>query len=215
MNDALRREVEELRKQKTAVLKIRYRELFGEESRSSNHAHLFRRIAWRLQAAAEGDLSARALERAAELAGDAELGLRAPGKFWRDLSSESPKPDSRDDRLPAPGTLVTREFQGRLITATVLKDRFEFEGRTYDSLSAIASKVTGTRWNGYSFFGLSLRAASRRAWPAMMSLSAPTRIGFVQPHSRMDAAILAICSRLCVRGLVARGISRSIGQRSI
>jgi Protein of unknown function (DUF2924) len=160
MNDALRREVEELRKQKTTVLKIRYSELFGEESRSSNHAHLFRRIAWRLQAAAEGDLSVRALERAAELAGDVELRLRAPGKFWRELSSGSPIADSRDARLPAPGTVVTREFQGRLITATVLKDCFEFEGQTYESLSAIASKVTGTRWNGYSFFGLNKVARS-------------------------------------------------------
>src|SRR5437763_1361393 len=48
-----------------------YRELFGEESRSSNHAHLFRRIAWRLQAKAQGDLSERARKRALELAEDA------------------------------------------------------------------------------------------------------------------------------------------------
>jgi hypothetical protein len=49
----------------------------------------------------------------------------------------------------------------------------------------------------------------------MMSSSAPTRIGLVQPHSFIDAAIRATCSRLCVRGLLDRGIRRSIGQRSI
>jgi hypothetical protein len=49
----------------------------------------------------------------------------------------------------------------------------------------------------------------------MMSSSAPARIGFVHPHSRIEAAIRATCSRLCVRGLFARGIKRSIGQRSI
>jgi len=43
----------------------------------------------------------------------------------------------------------------------------------------------------------------------MISLSVPTRIGFVQPHSLIEAAIPAICSLLCVRGFVARGIRRS------
>ena len=48
----------------------------------------------------------------------------------------------------------------------------------------------------------SFSAASNRAWPAMMSSSAPTKIGLVHPHSRIDAAILATCSRLWVRGLL-------------
>src|SRR3954451_1323283 len=56
MDQALAMEIERLRKLKTKALQARYRELFGEESRSSNRAHLFRRIAWRLQARAEGDL---------------------------------------------------------------------------------------------------------------------------------------------------------------
>jgi hypothetical protein len=159
MNDTLRKEVDALRKQKTMTLKIRYRELFGEESRSSNHAHLFRRIAWRLQAIAEGDLTGRARDRAEELAEDVDLRVRAPQKFWRELSSESAESVSRDDRLPATGTRLTREFQGQLITAVVLEEGFEFEGRTYDSLSAVAWKVTGTRWNGFTFFGLNKAAA--------------------------------------------------------
>ena len=56
-----------------------------------------------------------------------------------------------------------------------------------------------------------LRAASRRAWPAMMIPSAPARIGFVQPNSAMDAAIWATCSSLCVRAFRAKGISFSTG----
>src|SRR4051794_19223893 len=68
MREALGMEIESLRKLKTKALKTRYRELFGEESRSSNRAHLFRRIAWRLQARAEGDLSERARKRAVEVA---------------------------------------------------------------------------------------------------------------------------------------------------
>jgi hypothetical protein len=158
MNEALRQEVEELRQQKTKALKERYRELFGEESRSSNHAHLFRRIAWRLQAELEGDLTERARERAAELAEDADLRLRAPRKFWAEVSP--PSTALRDERLPAPGSVLKREFQGRSITAVVLEGGFAFEGKTYESLSAIAWKATGTRWNGFAFFSLNKGARS-------------------------------------------------------
>src|SRR5947199_8018435 len=82
VTEALAMEIESLRKLKTKALKARYRELFGEESRSSNHVHLFRRIAWRLQARAEGDLSERARRRMLELADDHALRLRAPRSFW-------------------------------------------------------------------------------------------------------------------------------------
>jgi Protein of unknown function (DUF2924) len=59
--------IEQLRELKVAALRVRYREVCGEESRSSNRQFLFRRIAWRLQARAEGDLSERARRRAARL----------------------------------------------------------------------------------------------------------------------------------------------------
>src|SRR5580704_15166471 len=54
-----------------------------------NHAHLFRRIAWRLQALAEGDLTTRARERALALAADADLRLRALRQFWRELEAKA------------------------------------------------------------------------------------------------------------------------------
>jgi hypothetical protein len=50
--------------------------------------------------------------------------------------------------------VLKREYDGRIITVKVLIDGFEHEGRRYRSLSAIASEVTGTRWNGLAFFGL-------------------------------------------------------------
>ena len=153
MNEDLRKEIEQLRRHKTKALKSRYRELFGEESRSSNHAHLFRRIAWRMQALSEGDLSQRARERAAALAVDVDLRLRAPRKFWRELAAEPPGP-ARDPRLPAAGTILQRRYQDRTIAVKILAEGFEYDGKTYESLSSIASSVTGTRWNGFSFFGL-------------------------------------------------------------
>src|SRR5260370_33928784 len=85
MDEALRQEIENLRRLKCKELKLRYRELFGEDSPSSNQQHLFRRIAWRLQAQSEGDLSERAKQRAAQLAEDLDLRLRAPRPFWDQL----------------------------------------------------------------------------------------------------------------------------------
>jgi hypothetical protein len=155
----VRQQIEALRTQKTKALKLRYRELFGEESRSSNHAHLFRRIAWRLQAEAEGDLSQRAHDRATELAADVDLRLRAPRKFWRELAAvdAGQHQPERDPRLPEAGSTLERQFQGRSLSVTVLKEGFEYDGKRFESLSAIASSVTGTRWNGFSFFGLNKR----------------------------------------------------------
>ena len=96
-------EIERLRKLKTKALRTRYQELFGEETRSWNQAHLFRRIAWRLQANAQGGLSERAQKRAGELAEEAALRLRAPRQFWRDSSVALPAPPARDGhRSPDP-----------------------------------------------------------------------------------------------------------------
>jgi hypothetical protein len=157
MNPDLRQEIESLRKLKLKQLKLRYRELFGEESPSSNHQHLFRRIAWRLQAKAMGDLSDRARQRAAQLADDVDLRLRAPRRFWRQLANqrdESGAEVKRDPRLPANGTVLRRSYQGKTIMVTILDTGFLYSAQTYKSLSAIAHRATGTRWNGFLFFGL-------------------------------------------------------------
>ena len=60
----------------------------------------------------------------------------------------------RQDDRPIAGTRLIREYQGVEHTVTVLHDGFEWEGRPYRSLSAIARAITGTRWNGWMFFGL-------------------------------------------------------------
>src|ERR1700681_2531763 len=81
MDPAVIKAIDELPQSKVAALQKRYRELFGEESKSSNKQFLFRRIAWRLQANDEGDLSERARRRATEIADDRDLRLRAPKEF--------------------------------------------------------------------------------------------------------------------------------------
>lgn len=151
-------------------LREKYREIFGEESRSNHKQFLIRRIAWRLQALAEGDLSERARQRALEIANDADLRIRAPKGFR--IAGEDDGADrtvisrfhgSKDDRLPKPGAELTREYKGKLVVVRVLDDGFEHEDRRYRSLSAIASEVTGTRWNGFLFFGVDGGREGRRA----------------------------------------------------
>src|SRR5580658_10048621 len=121
MDPAIIAEIEDLRQMKAGALRAKYRELFGEASRSSNKQFLFRRIAWRLQARVEGDLSERARRRALEIADDADLRIRAPEGFIaesgpshtaRPLDRAGPR---RDGRLPCPGTLLTRQFENRRI----------------------------------------------------------------------------------------------------
>jgi Protein of unknown function (DUF2924) len=153
VDDAVGMQMENLRNLKITELRTRYRDLFGEASPSFNRAHLFRRIAWRLQAQAEGGLSERARQRAGELANDLDLRLRAPRSFWREIECNG-EPANRDPRLPPTDTVLERVYQGQMLRVTVLASGFEYEGKHYASLSAIAHRVTGTRWNGFHFFGL-------------------------------------------------------------
>lgn len=160
MDSAIQQEIETLRQATAGALKRRYRELFGEDSPSSNRTHLFRRVAWRLQTRALGELSERARQRAAELADDAELRRRAPRTFWEALDAPRASPPQRDPRLPASGSVLTRTYRQRSVEVKVLETGFEYDGQTYSSLSALAHKITGTRWNGFLFFHLN--RANRR-----------------------------------------------------
>ncbi len=67
-----------------------------------------------------------------------------------------------DRRIPPPGAVLQRDYDGRNITVKMLADGFEHQGRHYGSLSAIATQVTGTRWNGLVFFGLTKAPHGRR-----------------------------------------------------
>ena len=150
-------EVEALRRANVAALRERYREVFGEEARSRHREHLFRKIAWRLQARAEGDLSVRARQRAQEIGDDAELRKIAPRDFFTvagraiDTIPGERSQRQQDRRLPMAGSLLTREWKGRTILVEVLTQGFRYENRFFPSLSAIATEVAGTRWNGLAF----------------------------------------------------------------
>ena len=161
VENAMRKEIDQLSLMPVSQLRQKYLDVFGEESRSNHKQFLFRRIAWRIQALAEGGLSERARRRALEIANDADLRVRAPKtKFGPDVTLDPKLSVSRkvasalDPRLPAPGTYLEREYKGRRIVVKVLVNGFDFDGEIYRSLSAIAHEVTGTKWNGFLFFNL-------------------------------------------------------------
>lgn len=148
------REVAALEGMSTGQLCERYAELFGQPVRTRHRAYLIRKIAWRLQAVAEGDLTERARRRAAELADDAEVRVMPPKVATPQPAVLKVTDASADSRLPAPGTAIVRKYKGRTLRVLVVKDGFEFEGQRYKSLSAVAKAVTGSHCNGFRFFNL-------------------------------------------------------------
>jgi hypothetical protein len=154
--------ITELNHLNTHALEKRHREVFGEETRSSNKQFLVRRIAWRLQAQIEGDLSERARRRMAEIADETDLHTKVPRGFlgMPGKAASSAHGTNHDLRLPPPGTELRRRCGNRDVVVKVLPKGFEYEHRRYRSLSAIAREVTGTRWNGLLFFGLTERRSA-------------------------------------------------------
>src|SRR6516225_8431905 len=148
-------EVATLQRLSIGQLRQRFADLFGEATKASNRTWLIKRIVWRLQALAEGDLSERARRRAAELARDADLRLNPP---QRKATTTTPPPEPVsipapvDHRLPPPGTILTRSYKGQLVQVQVLTEGFAYGGRVYPSLSAVAKAITGSHTNGYLFF---------------------------------------------------------------
>jgi len=151
-------------------LRSRFAEVFGESTNAGNKAWLIKRIAWRLQAVAEGGLSERARQRVGELANEADLRLSPPKPQHARHPEDEAKPNDvadssapvqADGRLPLPGTILTRLYKGQQLHLTILDQGFAFEGKVYGSLSAVAKAITGSHCNGYLFFRLSQAGGGR------------------------------------------------------
>src|SRR5437762_46945 len=145
MDPSLGRQLALLPRLTVHELRRRFAEVFGEPTLANNRVWLMKRIAWRLQALAEGDLSERARRRAAELANDADLRSYPPrasqaATVEKQSTTDAEQPDSR---LPPPGHTLSRLYKGRTLHVRVLPKGFEFEGEMYHSLSAVAKGITG------------------------------------------------------------------------
>ncbi len=149
------KEVTAMQRMTVDQLRGRYAEVFGEPTNGRHKQWLIKRIAWRMQANAEGDLSERARRKAAELANDADLRMTPPREPTNGTAPAAKRVTAKSDaRLPMPGTVITRDYKDDTIQVRVLADGFEYEGDRFKSLTAVAKAVTGKHWNGYHFFGL-------------------------------------------------------------
>lgn len=139
MTDSVLAQLAALKTTPTPALKAKWRELFGTEPPPYNRRFLESRLAYRIQELAYGGLSQATIER-----------LRAMAKQYENKDS---KPVGRGYR-PIVGTKLIRDWEGVERCVTVRAEDFEYMGRPFKSLSSIAREITGTRWNGWVFFGL-------------------------------------------------------------
>ena len=126
-------------------LKTRWRALFGEEPPGYNRKFLIKRLAYRIQEIAHGGLPSVAKERMSRF-------LEEEG--YDELGRHGAKPKTKINATPIAGTLFVREWDGERHEVRAVAKGFEYRGKHYKSLSAVARAITGTRWNGPRFFGL-------------------------------------------------------------
>ena len=135
-------EIARLRDLDVGALRARWQTVFRRQPPPHLPRHpLFRMLAYRLQADHLGDLDNESRHLLDEAASPEAAGRRA----------------ADGDRMTAelrPGTILAREWNGRMHRVTVMATGFAWNGKTYPSLSKIALAITGTRWNGPRFFGL-------------------------------------------------------------
>jgi hypothetical protein len=122
-------------------LKAEWQALFNAPAPNNSRTFLESRLAYRIQELTYGGPDKQTRRLLDLLADEVE-------------STLTRKAQIADPRNPVVGTKLIREWGGTAHTVTVLKDGFDWAGQRYKSLSAVARAITGTRWNGYRFFGL-------------------------------------------------------------
>src|SRR3981189_1174231 len=141
MKDPVLAQLAALKGAPAAALKAKWRALFDGEPPRYNRRFLESRLAYRIQELAYGGLRKEAVD-------------GPPGVGKQDDGKPRERPRGRGNRPPSAGPRLIREWQGIEHAVTVRGDDFEYQGRPYKSLSAIAREITGVRWNGWVFFGL-------------------------------------------------------------
>jgi hypothetical protein len=141
MTESVIARVAALKTTPTPDLKTMWRELFGGEPPPYNRRFLESRLAYRVQELAYGGLKPEAVKRLEALGGEIDGGNPVMRRI-------------RTGQKPIAGTRLIREWQGVEHAVTVRDDGYAYRGAPYKSLSSIARAITGTRWNGWVFFGL-------------------------------------------------------------
>lgn len=161
--------IEDLPRMTATELQVVHQEMFGAAHPIANCQHLRRKIAWHMQAAKEIGLPESVRQYAIGIARGTELRSRISDNASRrrvaippDRAATTVVVQTHDARLPMPGSLIVKKYKGRTLVVKVLDDAFEYEGRRFSSLSAIAGEITGTRWNGFAFFELTKESGRGR-----------------------------------------------------
>jgi hypothetical protein len=141
MNDPVLARVAAIKTMPTPDLKKMWRDLFGADAPPYNRRFLESRLAYRVQELAYGGLKPETIKRLEALGNQLDGGNITLRR-------------TRTDHRPIAGTRLVRDWQGVEHVVTVRDDGYEYQGRPYKSLSSIARAITGTRWNGWVFFGL-------------------------------------------------------------
>ncbi len=142
MTDTVLARLAALKTMPIGELKQQWRDLFESEPPVFNRRYLESRLAYRVQELAYGGLKPETVKYLEDL-GEELYGKKGKAVRRRD-----------DANRPIAGTRLIREWQGVEHTVTVRDHDFDYQGRPYKSLSAVARAITGTRWNGPLFFGL-------------------------------------------------------------
>ena len=141
MTDPIPTRLAALKTTSTPDLKQQWRDLFATEPPPFNRRYLESRLAYRIQELTYGGLKPETIRRLEALGEQLDGGNVVTRRI-------------RSNLKPMAGTRLIREYRGVKQVVTVLRDGFEWQGRPYQSLSAIARAITGTRWIGWVFFGL-------------------------------------------------------------
>ena len=149
-------QIMDLKQKSLGELKAKYEELFPDQKAPSNNkVFLWRKIAYRIQELEYGGISAETQTKIQQLIQQFDpinnRALRPDNAPEKQLKKSAL---SRDKRLPIPGTVIIKEYKGIKLEVKVLESGFEYNNKTYKSLTAIARGITGAHWNGYLFFSL-------------------------------------------------------------
>lgn len=145
-------EIMALKNASAKELMKRYKELYGKDATGTHKTYLWRKIAYKLQEQKLGGLSAKANGKLTALIEEFNpINNKALRPDKPVVSQEAP---AKDKRLPIPGTVITKEYKGANYQVKVLEKGFEYNGKIYKTLSAVAKEITGAHWNGYLFFNL-------------------------------------------------------------
>lgn len=147
-------QVARLQKMTVAELRVEWARVFGEETKQRHRVYLWKRLARAIQGDTGPELTP---EEEAKVAEYQEQIRQMPPDQWfpgKQRGKTKAKETAKSRRTPPAGSIITREYKGSEIAVKVLDGGFEYGGQVFRSLSAVAREITGTTWNGFTFFHL-------------------------------------------------------------